>query len=202
MPQSTTNQQCQNKEGGKTFMKKILTILLILTLTLTSISTAFAGNPVNAPGPGTSEIVVTTAPPIFSAIVPSVMAIGVAGTGEVTTATNAKIINMSHGPIKVTGLEVSGKNGWSTVSWDGTNMDREAVGGKKIALVINNCKTTGANAIGFNQSEFPVLTGVDGGANEMTITYDAKLPLQYELLSSTGIVNVSFTLSWATGLQK
>ena len=50
--------------------------------------------------------------PTFSVTVPTALPINVDANGEVTTSSDAKIVNNSHGSVIVTNVTVTGKNDW------------------------------------------------------------------------------------------
>ena len=100
-------------------MKKILAAILALTMVFTLGVTAFADNSISTAG-GTSSVPVklTTSAAVFSVTVPTAFPVNVASDGTVTVADNLEITNNSKGQIKVTGVTVTGKNGWSLVAFD------------------------------------------------------------------------------------
>lgn len=180
-------------------MKKNLIFVLAFMIVLSCMTVAFADTTLGAPGEGVSEVIITTEAPIFSATVPATLAISVAGNGTVVTATNAKITNNSYGAIQVTGLKVAGKNGWETVDYATSNMANVRVGSKQIAISLNGCTTTGKDSIDFIQSNFPAISGKGGDNNTLSISYDAKVPIQNEVIyAAQGILDVTFILSWYT----
>ncbi len=159
----------------------------------------FADNTVNTPGgSGHTELVLVADSPMFNVTVPTVLAIGMSGSGDIYTYSGAKIINYSGGPIEVTGMEIRAKNGWKTANWDTFDPQKISVNTKELAFEINGCATTGQDAIAFDASKFNVAMGYETNENEIPITYDAKIPLQGEILKTAGLVDVYFILSWHT----
>lgn len=179
-------------------VSKILTSILVLSLLFSLCVPAFAVDVNTSGSTGEVPVELTTEAPIFSVTVPTSLPITVKADGSHVYATNAKIINNSKGMVEVTNMEIEGTNGWVIVDYD-TDMAAEAVDTKVVAMKINNCETTGADAIAFDNTgyaNFNVMTGVDGTDNTIPITYDAKLPTQSTIINGTSIATVIFTLAW------
>lgn len=184
---------------------KILALILALTMALSLCCTAFAdltvvdGEEITTDG-GTGSVPVELEAEAarFSVTVPSVLPIDVDADGVVSVANNAKIVNESAGAVKVTNLTITGINGWETADFDTVNMATEKVGSKKVAMVVNNHKTTGATwTTPFVESEFPVMAGMnDTDSDELVITYDAKVPAQATSLTDVAVASIVFTVGW------
>ena len=183
--------------------KKLLSTILALVMVLSLSTTAFAG----APGAGIYEsggnesvpVTLNVAPAIFSVTVPSVLPVSVTADGEIVCAESgeARIINYSHGAVKVTNLEIDAINGWETVDFDNANMHKVAVNSRLFAFTINNEKTTGADAITFDAANFPVLDGAnDTDSDELVIDYDALIAPQNAAVVDMDIANIVFTIAW------
>ena len=183
--------------------KKLLSTILALVMVASLSTTAFALT--EAPGvyeSGGNESVPVTlnvAPAIFSVTVPSVLPVSVTADGEVVCAESgeARIINYSHGAVKVTNLEIDAINGWETVDFDNANMHKVAVNSRLFAFTINDEKTTGADAITFDAANFPVLDGYnDTDSDELVIDYDALIAPQNAAVVDMDIANIVFTIAW------
>ena len=183
--------------------KKLLSTILALVMVASLSTTAFALT--EAPGvyeSGGNESVPVTlnvAPAIFSVSVPSVLPVSVTADGEVVCAESgeARIINYSHGAVKVTNLEIDAINGWETVDFDNANMHKVAVNSRLFAFTINDEKTTGADAITFDAANFPVLDGAnDTDSDELVIDYDALIAPQNAAVVDMDIANIVFTIAW------
>ena len=183
--------------------KKVLSGLLAVGMLASMGTTVFAG----APGPGVYEsggnesvpVTLNVAPAIFSVTVPSVLPVSVTADGEVVCAESgeARIINYSHGAVKVTNLEIDAINGWETVDFDNANMHKVAVNSRLFAFTINDEKTTGADAITFDTANFPVLDGAnDTDSDELVIDYDALIAPQNAAVVDMDIANIVFTIAW------
>lgn len=177
---------------------KIFTGLLVLSLLCSLCVPAFATEVSTSGGTGEVPVNLTTEAPVFSVTVPTSLPITVKADGSHVYATNAKIVNNSKGMVEVTNMEIEGDNGWAIVDY-ATDMAEQAVDTKVVAMKINNCETTGDDAIAFDNTgyvNFNVMTGVDGDNNIIPIVYDAKLPTQSTVIDGTSIANVVFTLAW------
>ena len=183
--------------------KKLISSLLAISM-LASLSTAaFAemGPPSIDESGGNESVPVTlnVEPAIFSVTVPSVLPVSVTADGEVVCAESgeARIINHSHGAVKVTNLEIDAINGWETVDFDNANMHKAQVNSRLFAFTINNEKTTGADAITFDTANFPVLDGAnDTDSDELVIDYDALIAPQNAAVVDMDIANIVFTIAW------
>ena len=182
-------------------MKKsrILTGVLSLVMVFSMVIPAFAVDVDTDGGTGSVPVELTAEAATFSVTVPTALPINVAADGTVTTANDAKIINNSHGAVKVTNMTIAGQNSWVVIHYDSANMAAEKVDSKKVAMTINGDKTTGADAITFTESNFPKMDGANAAdTDELAITYDAKVPAQATELSNVTVSNVVFTIGWDT----
>lgn len=144
---------------------------------------------------GTASVPVTLEVEVamFSVTLPTSLPIDVDANGIVTTASDAKIINNSNASVKVTNMAITAEEGWEIVDFDSADMQREKAGAKKLAMYINGDKTTGTDAISFTQENFPSLPA----AGELSIIYDAKLPVQPTAVTEDKIATVVFTVGWS-----
>lgn len=182
----------------KTRGNKILALVMAVGMLASMSCTAFAATDIGtAGGAGDSEVLLTVEEgAMFNVTVPMNLAISVDKNGDVTVADNAKVVNLSHGQVQVTNVEIAGANGWSTVDFD-TDMTKEKVGTKKLGFKINNDVTTSDGSLSFTQANFPVMDGAnDSDSDEMAITYDAKLPAQKTAIEGSKVADVTFTVDW------
>lgn len=129
----------------------------------------------------------------FSVTVPTSLPITVDSNGNITTATDAKIINNSFGPVIMSNISITGLNDWVTVDYGLLIPSLEKVGSKKIAFIVNNQKTTGADTFdSFNQSNFQSIQG----SGEQQIVYNAKVTPQATTLTDATVASVIFTIRW------
>ena len=177
-------------------MKKILSGVLA-TVLVASLTVPTFATQLNSAGDATIPVELTVTAATFSVTVPTALPITVDATGAVTTATDAKIVNNSHGAVKVTNMTISGVDDWVIVDYDSANMSAEKANSHKVAMVINGDKTTADDTISFTESNFPKLDGTNAGdTDELVINYNAKLPAQTAAINGSAIANIVFTVGW------
>lgn len=182
----------------KTRLNKVLALAMAVGMLASMSCTAMAATDIGtAGGAGDSEVLLTVEEgALFDVTVPMNLAISVDKNGNVTTASNAKIVNNSHGQVQVTNVAIAGANDWSTVDF-ATDMTKEKVGTKKLGFKINGDVTGSDGSLSFTQANFPVMDGAnDGDTDEMAITYDAKLPAQKTAITGSKVADVTFTVDW------
>lgn len=174
-------------------MKKIISGILCALMLLCAIVPAYAVEPANiatSPGAASSEAQITAEACEFSVTVPAALPIAVDTHGAVATASNAKIVNMSAGPIEVKDVDFVTANGWSIVDYNksfvGEQMDK-----KELGFVINGAATVGGDFV-FNDAEYPIIC-----RNTMLpLTYDAAVAPQTATLTAEKVADVVFTIGW------
>lgn len=198
-------------------MKKITTTILALAMILSLSVSAFAAAPSAAtqttPGITTSggtdttevQLVIGTGDGTsdsgsgsgaFSVTVPTVLPFAVANDGTVSVASNAKIINGSNGPVKVTSVTATGANGWAIVA-NGTNFKTVPMNTKSFTLTLNgdNFPAAAANtasALSLTGASWPSIAGDNG---ELALIYSGALASQTSNLN-VKVADVVFTVAW------
>lgn len=165
-------------------IKRIIPLMLSLILLFTS---AYAAD-VSSPGTGSSQAKVTQTASVISVSVPTGLPVTVTSDGTVTTSTDAKIVNNSYGPIKVSSIQLNGANSWSLTNYT-TNFKAMKVGLKQFGFQLQgvNVPNTGlASLTGFNS--------ISGGS-ELPINYEAKVAVQSQAITQD-IGNIVITISW------
>lgn len=176
---------------------KIMSGLLVCGLMASLAVPTFAADISTSGGSQEVPAVLDADAATFSVTVPTSLPISVSATGEVTTADDVKIVNNSHGAVKVTNMTIAGSSDWEIVDFDSANMAAEKVGSHKIAMTINNEKTTADDTISFSESNFTKMDGKNAGdTDELKLTYDAKIPAQSTALDSETVANVTFVVGW------
>ncbi len=128
----------------------------------------------------------------FSVTVPSSLAIAVSRDGSVASATNTSIVNHSDGAVRVTGISVTGENGWSVVQF-GRSMASEKVDSRQIGLKLNNASTSGLSQnLSLVPSEWTI-----GEGGTLPLTCDAIVSATSSPLTNVRVMTVVFTLNWA-----
>ena len=175
----------------------VIVFVLVFSLFITSILPVFARNISEDGGITTVPIELEVTVPAFSVTLPTSLPLNVSSSGVVNTSNDIKIINNSHGSIKVTDVIVSGKNGWEIVDYNNFDITSEKVNAKKIAIKINQNKTNGENSIDFDANFWNAIDGRNGnGSNELPIVYNAKIPAQTNSLNGETVANIVFVVKW------
>ena len=198
-------------------MKKIVSIVLALTMILALSVSAFADAPTAAtqtsPGISTSggtdssEVTLTigtgdnstgagAGSGAFSVTVPTVLPFAIATDGTVSVASDAKIVNGSNGPVKVTGVTATGANGWAIVV-NGTDFTTVPMNTKSFTLTLNGdnfpaAATNTASALTLTPASWGRIAGDDG---ELALTYSGAFAAQTANLS-VKVADVVFTVAW------
>lgn len=133
----------------------------------------------------------TTEATTFSVTVPTSLPVNLSADGTVTVADNAVISNNSGGPVKVTGIQVNGKNTWEIVE-PGKNYSNVAMDKHEIGLTLNSTNTPdGGGALTLDPTNWPAIAK----AESQKLVYSATLPPQSTAFT-TEIAEVIFTISW------
>ena len=179
------------------FRKTLCLMLSALMMISAVVPTAVQATEINAAGNGSAPVVLDVEAPTFSVTVPTGLPIYVDAEGVVTTADDVYIVNNSHGSVAVTGVTITAKNGWSTVDV-AKNLANEPVNTQEFSMTINNETTTGADAITFDQSNWPAIAAVnDSDTDQFHLVYDADVAPQTNALNKD-IADVVFTIGWNT----
>ena len=177
--------------------KKFISSLLAISMLASMSTTAFAvweleeeDNTVKVAGSATDVPVELTVTPLsFSVTVPSSLPITVNGDGEVSVATNTKIVNNSQGKVEVKDLTVTTGGAWNLVPMtdDFTN---KVVNTKEFGMSFN-----GADAA---TDELESTFAVINANSEQAFTYAANLAPQSEEILGEQIASAVFTIGWST----
>lgn len=162
------------------------------------VTPAFASE-INASGnTGESLITATVAAATMSVIVPMELPISIDSEGAATYATDAKIVNKSHGPVIVDNVAVTGQNGWEIANYADSKLVNSPVGTKKIGFQLNGCNTTDYSP---NLAGITNAIGAISGGSEAALTYAAKLPAQAQAIDNVTVAKVVFTVDWDAQLS-
>lgn len=125
----------------------------------------------------------------FSVTVPATLSLVMDKDGKVYTPTNAVITNNSTAAVKVTGISLTPKNGWTVVPYS-TNMANQKVNSHKIGLKLRDSKSTSGNTM-------PV-TGnweISKGSN-LPLTYSAVVSATSQPITGSNVLDVTFVIDW------
>lgn len=150
-------------------------------------STGSASVPVN----------VTREAATFSVTVPTRLPITVDADGNVTTATDAAIINNSGAPVAVKSVEVIGQNKWEIAPYDKVTIRSLPVNTMSFGLRIELGGIASATSINGPSEILAYNSNIDiDRQQKLTITYDALIPAQEKGIRNTQIANVVYTIAW------
>lgn len=178
-------------------MKKIFaSALCALTLAAAILPVSVQASSINlANGNGDTTVVLDVDAPHFDVTVPTGLPIYVDSEGVITTADDVYIINSGAGSITISGVEISGKNGWTTVDVS-KDFSVTPVDTKEFSMTINGETTTGADSITFNSVNWPMIAAANNGdTDQFHLVYDATVAPQSTAVT-TDIADVVFTVGW------
>ena len=133
----------------------------------------------------------------FSVTVPTTLPISIDADGNVTTATDAAIINSSGAPVAVTKVELACLSDWTLAAYsrDILNLPVDA---KQFGLQMNiGDKTVATSNNGTSDVLSDSLNAQIAKGQNCAVTYNALFPAQTAAISNTQIANVVFTVGWA-----
>ena len=164
--------------------RKLITLLLALTMIVSLAVSASAAETREARVPVTLTVVNTVAP--ISCTVPACLPVSLVD-GYVVCANNAAITNTGKtGSIKVTKVDV--QPGVFEIG----SYDAFSAGKNSIALSINGCSTKGAGALTLAENAFPAIPA----EKSLAIRYRAKVSAS-EAVTNVNAATVIFTIAAA-----
>ena len=162
--------------------KKLITLLLALTMILSLAVGASAAETTEARVPVTLTVVNVAAP--ISCTVPACLPVSLVD-GYVVAANNAAITNTAKtGSIKVTKVDVQAG------TFEIGNYDDFSAGKNSIALSINGCSTKGAGSLTLVDSAFPAIAA----EKNLAIRYKAKVSAS-EAVTNVNAATIVFTIA-------
>ena len=162
--------------------KKLITLLLALTMILSLATGASAAETTEARVPVTLTVVNTVSP--ISCTVPACLPVSLVD-GYVVTANNAMITNTGKtGAIRVTKVDVQAG------TFEIGSYDDFSAGKNSIALSINGCSTKGAGALTLADGAFPAIPA----EKNLAIRYKAKVSAS-EAVTNVNAATIVFTIA-------
>ena len=162
--------------------KKLITLLLALTMILSLATGASAAETTEARVPVTLTVVNVAAP--ISCTVPACLPVSLVD-GYVVVANNAAITNTAKtGSIKVTKVDVQAG------TFEIGSYDDFSAGKNSIALSINGCSTKGAGALTLADGAFPAIPA----EKNLAIRYKAKVSAS-EAVTNVNAATIVFTIA-------
>ena len=168
--------------------KRIASLGLTAIMLLGSAVSVQAADISRSGGNGNSKVTVDVASRTFRVTVPSVLPIWVDSDNNVTVANNAKIRNLSEGPVDVTNVSVEADNGWSLVPFN-TDFKKVPVGTKQYGMTMY-----GDDVV--DGVDLSLFDRIDG-SNEISVVYNGSVAIQQRDINKADIGHVVFTVAWA-----
>lgn len=173
-------------------IKGLAMVSVMAAMLVAASASAFAATTATVSGGNaSSEAVLTTEAPKFSVTVPTQLPIHVDAEGNKTYADNAVITNLSTGAVKVTDLNIKGKNGYSVIDMDSDESVMK-VNSKQFGLEVNGERTTKGD-ISFSQDNWGQIKA-KGGTQK--IKYSAIVSPTSEAVEGDNVADIIFTVGW------
>ena len=119
--------------------------------------------------------------------------------GNVSTATDAKIVNGSYGAIQVEGIQVAAQNEWTLFS-SAHDFSKDKVNSKNFTLPIDGIYASEDGKVSL-AVDSPIALQIDGvndtDSDERAFTYDGAISAQRTAIEGAALANVVFTIDWA-----
>lgn len=200
-------------------MKKILTLALALCMVCAMSVSAFAADVSTRGGSGSTPVNLSStddgtpggdpAATAMSVTVPTALPMAMSQAGDVTTATDCKIVNNSFGAVRVKSVSISTANGWKLTAFgDKSTLAREKVDSNKLGFSLSigggtTVQTDTSSETSQTLIAAPVtgcyMSGVgDATGNSVNVEYSAIVtPLSKPVTSAT-VATVVFVIEWDT----
>ena len=180
----------------KTGLKKLLSLMMALAMVASLGVSAYAEEVTVAGADGTTPVTLEAEGAAFSVTVPMALPVQIDADGVVTTATDCKIINNSHGQVEVKDADIEAAAGWTIVNYD-KDMTEVKVGTKEFGFKIQNDVTGEDGALGFTSSNWAILDGAnDTDSDELVLSYDMNCAAQAVAIDGDTVANVVFQIGF------
>ena len=200
-------------------MKKIISIVLALSVLFAMSVTASAADVESNGGSGSTPVYLSStedgtiggkpSATAMSVTVPTALPMAMSQNGDVTCADNCKIINNSYGAVRVKSVTITTANGWKLTAFgDKSTLAGEKVDSNKLGFAISigggtMKMTDGSNANSQSLISAPIagcyMSGVGNpGANTVAVEYAAIVTPLSSAVTNANIANVVFVIEWDT----
>ena len=200
-------------------MNKIVSLVLALSLCMCMGVTAFAAEIDTSGGAGSTPVSLSSTDdgtlggdPSATALrvtVPTALPMAMNQDGDVTTATDCKIVNNSFGAVRVASVTITAADDWSLTAFgDKSILAGEKVDSNQIGFAIS---IGGGDMMATNNSNedtqalisAPIagcfMTGVGNqNGNSVTVNYDAIVTPLSNAVTNATVANVVFIVEWDT----
>lgn len=173
--------------------KKVLAIILSV-LMITAVSAVSVSAIDVSGGSDTTKVELTVEAATFKVTVPTVLPYAVDANGNVTVATDAKISNLSNGPVQVTDVTAKTLNAWEIVE-NGTDFQNVKVNSQQFTMTLNgdNFPAGTTSALTLGSAWTPI-----NGNSDLALPYSGDFAEQADIIDGENIANVIFTIGWYT----
>lgn len=198
--------------------KKFVCLMAVAALMVCSIIPTFASDITTNGGSASSAVKLSTtgdgsfdddpSATAISVTVPTELPIAVSNTGNVTTATTAKITNNSYGPVRVKTATITAAEKWNLVSFgDKTTLANEKVDSNKLGFAMKLGTGTQVKTNGTDKTQTLIsapatgcyMSGVgDATKNSTPIAYDAIVTAVSKAITDTAVASVVFVVEFDT----
>lgn len=175
-------------------MKKVLAIIMaacmIFTVGVATVSAAVD----QSGGSDTTKVELTAESATFKVTVPTVLPYSVDANGNVSVATDAKISNLSNGPVQVTNVTAKTLDAWELVE-NGTDFQKVKVNSPQFTMTLNgdNFPAGTTSILTLGSAWTPI-----NGNSDLALSYDGDFAEQSDIIDGENIANVIFTVAWYT----
>ena len=175
--------------------------------------TAFAAEIDDDGGSGSTPVYLSStqdgAPTAMSVTIPTSLPMAVSQTGDVTTATDCKLVNNSYGAVRVKSVTITAQNGWKLTAFGNkTTLASEKVDSNKLGFALTlgsgaQVATDTSDASTQTLIAAPVtgcyMSGVgNSGANSIAVRYSAIVTPLSTAATNANIASVVFVVEWDT----
>lgn len=176
--------------------KKMGSLVLAVAMVASLGVSAYAEEVTVAGADGTTPVTLEAEGAAFSVTVPMALPVQIDADGVVTTATDCKIINNSHGQVEIKNAAIDAAEGWTVVNYD-KDMTKVKVGTKEFGFKIQNDVTGEDGALGFTSSNWAILDGAnDADTDELVLAYDMNCAAQATAIEGDTVADVIFTIGF------
>ncbi len=200
-------------------MKKFIALALALCMASVMSVCSFAAEVNSDGGSGSTPVYLSStedgsiggnpSPTAMSVTVPTALPMAMAQNGDVTTATDCKIINNSYGAVRVKSVTISTANGWNLTTFgDKSTLASEKVDSNKLgfAMTIGDgqvVKTDNSDNAQQALISAPIagcyMSGIGNtAANSVSVDYAAIVTPLSAPVTNANIANVVFVIEWDT----
>jgi len=197
-------------------MKKIVSLILSLCMALCLSVTAFADEISTSGGTASTPVYLsstddgtlggTAAATAMSVTIPTTLPMAVNQQGDVTTATDCRIVNNSYGAVRVKSATITANSGWSLTSFgDKATLAGEKVNSNKLGFAMsigggNQVATEGSAStqalISSPISGCYMYGNGDTAKNFVNVSYQAIVTPLSQAVTNANVANVVFVVEW------